>query len=119
MHDDRTRVMGQPEHPGNRPHGNMRLLIAGLIAVIVGLVLAIVVIASDGGDSDTGSAPETVTTLPTSEAETTEPTTTETTGTTETTEPTTTETSPTTTETTTETTPTSEEEDGSGGIEAP
>jgi cytoskeletal protein RodZ len=116
MHDDRTRVMGQPEHPGGRPHGNMRLLIAGLIAVIVGLVVAIVVIASDGGDGDATSAPETVTTLPTSEEETTEPTTTETT---ETTEPTTTETSPTTTETTTETTPTTEEEDGSGGIEAP
>ncbi|HET6570888.1 MAG TPA: hypothetical protein VFG58_05305 [Solirubrobacterales bacterium] len=53
MHDDPTRMMGQPEQPGgNRPHGNVRLLVAGLIAVIVGLAIAIVVIASnDGGES--------------------------------------------------------------------
>jgi cytoskeletal protein RodZ len=115
MHEDPTRIMGQPEDPGGRPHGNFRLLVAGLIAVIVGLVVAIIVIASDGGNGDTVSTPSEVTSLPTT-SETTEPTTT-----TETTEPTTTETSPTTT--TTETTPTTpteeEEEDGSGGIEAP
>lgn len=120
MHDDPTRVMGQPEEPGRpgggRPHGNTRLLIAGLIAVIAGLAVAIVVIASDGGgDSDTSP----VTTLPTTET-TTSPTTTEPT-TTETTEPTTTETTETTAPTETTTAPTTspeEEETGSGGIPA-
>jgi eukaryotic-like serine/threonine-protein kinase len=111
MHDDRTRVMGQPGGPGDRPHGNMRLLVAGLVAVIVGLLIAIVVIAGDG-DGETTSLPTEATTLPTATEETTEPT--ETTETTETTEPTATTTSPTTT---TETT--TEEEDESGGIEAP
>jgi cytoskeletal protein RodZ len=109
MHDDPTRAMRQPD-PGHRPHGNTRLLVAGLIAVIVGLVIAIVVIASDGDNGDS-----TVTTLSTTaETTTTEPTTTEPT-TTETTEPTTTE----TTETTTAppTVP-PEEESGSGGIPA-
>ena len=38
--------------PAERPHGNMRLLVAGLIAVIVGLVVAIVVIASDNGSGE-------------------------------------------------------------------
>ena len=58
MHDDPTRVMGQPpdrDGGGGRPHGNMRLLVAGLIAVIVGLVIAIIVIA--GGDSGGDSSP--------------------------------------------------------------
>ncbi|HEX6227868.1 MAG TPA: hypothetical protein VFZ41_00200 [Solirubrobacterales bacterium] len=107
MHDDPTRVMGDPG--GGRPHGNVRLLVAGLIAVIVGLVIAIVVIAGDNGED--GTAPTTEATLPT----TTEPTTT-----TDTTEPTTTTettTPPTTTETTT--VPEEAEEGGSGGIEAP
>lgn len=122
MHDDPTRVMGQPEEPGRpsggRPHGNTRLLIAGLIAVIAGLAVAIVVIASDGGgDSDTSP----VTTLPTTaETTTTSPTTTEPT-TTETTAPTTTETTETTETTDTTTAPTTspeEEETGSGGIPA-
>jgi cytoskeletal protein RodZ len=118
MHDDPTRVMGQPEEPGRpgggRPHGNTRLLIAGLIAVIAGLAVAIVVIASDGGDSDTPP----VTTLPTTaETTTTSPTTTEPT-TTETTEPTTTETTETTETTTAPTTSPEEEETGSGGIPA-
>ena len=33
MHDDPTRVMGQGPHEpgGGRPHGNMRLLVAGLV----------------------------------------------------------------------------------------
>ena len=48
MHEDPTRMMrtddGEPPH---RPHGNIRLVIAGLIAVIVGLVIAIIVIAGE------------------------------------------------------------------------
>lgn len=118
MHDDRTRVMGQPEHPGGPPHGNMRLLVAGLIAVIVGLVIAIAVIAGSDGDGDTTAIPPEATTLPTTTEETTT-TSEETTGEetepeeTETTDSTTTTTSPTTTEETTT------EEDDSGGIEAP
>ena len=112
MHEDPTRMMGQPEH--HKPHGNMRLLIAGLIAVIVGLAIAIVVIAGDNGDSTTA----TVTSL---SSETTGSSTGTTTGSTTgtTTSPATTETttSP-TTETTTTTSPT-EEENGSGGIGAP
>jgi cytoskeletal protein RodZ len=115
MHEDPTRMMSQPDP--QRPHGNMRLLVAGLIAVIVGLAVAIVVIA---GDSDDG-ATSTVTTAPTETAPTTETTTG---STTETTEPTTTETTETTTTepttTTTPTTPTDEEEGpGSGGVPAP
>jgi len=110
MNEDPTRMMGQPE-PDHHPHGNMRLLVAGLVAVIVGLVIAILVIA---GSDDGGTS--TVTTAP---SETTTSSSTETTGsTTETTSPTTTETtSPTTTETTTTAPP--EEENGSGGIGAP
>ena len=51
MHDDPTRIMRNPDDDGRRggggpgggrPHGNMRLLVACLIAVIVGLVIAIV-----------------------------------------------------------------------------
>ena len=37
MHEDPTRMMRQPDDRA-QPHGNMRLLVAGLIAVIVGLV---------------------------------------------------------------------------------
>ena len=55
MHDDPTRIMGQPGDPGHRPHGNMRLLVACLVAVIVGLVVAILVIASDDGGGETTS----------------------------------------------------------------
>lgn len=118
MHDDPTRVMGQPEDPGGgRPHGNMRLLVAGLIAVIVGLVVAIVVIASSGDGEDTTSSLPAITTEPTTETETSEPTTTETTQT-ETTEPTTEETTAETTTTAPSTTPEEEEETGSGGIPA-
>jgi hypothetical protein len=115
MHDDPTRIMGQPEQPGRQPHGNMRLLVAGLVAVIVGLVVAIVVIASgSGGDSaSTRSAVFT-------EVEPTESSTAESTGETPTestaTEPTTTGS---TTEPTTTAPPTAtEEENGSGGIPA-
>ena len=120
MHDDPTRLMGRPEDPDHRPHGNMRLLVAGLIAVIVGLLIAVVVIAGDDGGSDTvptvPSEATTLTTEPdTTEPATTEPTETETTETTETTTPTETTTTP--TETTTA--PPPEEEGGSGGIEAP
>jgi cytoskeletal protein RodZ len=115
VHDDRTRVMGQPGDPEGRPHGNTRLLVAALIAVIAGLLIAIFVIAGDNGDGDTTSVPSEVTTLPTATEETTEPTTTtETTETTDTTDATTTSPTTTTTETTTAT-----EEDESGGIEAP
>jgi cytoskeletal protein RodZ len=113
MHEDPTRLMGQPDDQS--PHGNMRLLVAGLIAVIVGLVIAILVIANDDSGSGTTSTPATVTT-------TTEPTTDSTTETTtgSTTETTTsTETEPTTTEETTTTTPPPEEENPSGGIGAP
>ena len=119
MHDDPTRMMGRPEDPDHHPHGNMRLVVAGLIAVIVGLVIAIFVIAGDDGGSDTTatSASET-TTLPTETTETTTNATTETTPTTTETTPTeTTETTPTTTEASPPTT--APEEGGSGGIEAP
>ena len=109
MHDDPSRQSGQPEHPGGRPHGNMRLLVAGLIAVIVGLVVAIAVIAGNDGDSAT-SVPA-ITTLPSTGATTGTGTTTDTTsgGT-----PT-----PTTSTTTGTTPPTSTDEDGSGGLEVP
>src|SRR5829696_6891592 len=76
MHDDPTRLMGRPEDPDHRPHGNMRLLVAGLIAVIVGLLIAVVVIAGDDGGSDTvPTVPSEATTL-TTEPDTTEPATT-------------------------------------------
>jgi eukaryotic-like serine/threonine-protein kinase len=127
MHDDPTRTMGQPEPPGEpgagRSRGNMRLLIAGLIAVIVGLLVAIVVIASDsGGGASTSTVnvapgyPGTVTegktgSTPTkTESTSTEPTTTE---------PTTTESTEATTTESTEAEPPPEEENGSGGIGAP
>jgi cytoskeletal protein RodZ len=109
MHDDPTRMMGRPEDPHHRPHGNMRLVIAGLVAVIVGLVIALIVVANDNG-GETASTPPELTTPPATE--TTSPTTTTTT------EPTTTTTTePTTTETTTS--PETGEEGGSGGVEAP
>jgi cytoskeletal protein RodZ len=116
VHDDPTRVMGQPEPDGGRPHGNIRLLVAGLIAVIVGLLIAIFVIA--GGDDGDG---ETVGTPLESTTEATEPTTTETTEseTSETTAPETTETTEPTTPTTPEESVTPEEGGGSGGIEVP
>ena len=56
MNEDPTRLMGQPDDrvpDGHKPHGNMRLLVACLIAVIVGLVIAVVVIA---GSDDSGSS---------------------------------------------------------------
>ena len=56
MHEDPTRLMGQPEDrgpDGHKPHGNMRLLVACLVAVIVGLVVAVIVIA---GNDDSGSS---------------------------------------------------------------
>ena len=53
MHDDPTRMMGRPGDPeGPRGHGNMRLVVAGLIAVIVGLAIAIAVIANGDGSDD-------------------------------------------------------------------
>ena len=58
MHEDPTRMMrtDDDDPDGHRPHGNMRLLVACLIAVIVGLVIAVVVIAdSDSGDSSTAT----------------------------------------------------------------
>ena len=68
MHEDPTRLMGQPEDrgpDGHKPHGNMRLLVACLVAVIVGLVIAVIVIAgSDDSGSSTASSSESVTTLP-------------------------------------------------------
>jgi cytoskeletal protein RodZ len=112
MHEDPTRMMGQPDH--DKPHGNMRLLVAGLIAVIVGLVIAVVVIAGDSGDNTTSTMTSVPSETTSSSTETTTGSSTETT-----TSPTTTETtSPTTTETTT-TAPPTEEENGSGGIGAP
>ena len=51
MHEDPTRMMRQPDE--HKPHGNVRLLIAGLVAVIVGLIVAVVVIASSGGSDTT------------------------------------------------------------------
>jgi cytoskeletal protein RodZ len=115
VHDDRTRVMGQPEHPGGRPNGNVRLLVAGLIAVIVGLVIAVVVIADSDDGGDATSIPTQATSPPTSEEETTTEETTSEETTTEETE--TTESTATSPTTTTETTTT--DEDDSGGIEAP
>lgn len=117
MHDDPTRIMGQPGDPEHRPHGNVRLLVAGLIAVIVGLVVAIAVIASDGDSGETTPSVPTTTTEPMTDETTTEPTTTDSTETeTETTEPMTDET---TTETTAPPPGTpGEEETGSGGIPA-
>jgi eukaryotic-like serine/threonine-protein kinase len=118
VHEDPTRMMRQPDDDG-RPHGNMKLLVAGLVAVIAGLVIAIVVIAgNDGGDSTPAATTAPIETTSTGgQTDTgTETTTGSTTETTETTAPTTTET--TTTEPTT-TTPPSEEENGSGGIGAP
>jgi hypothetical protein len=120
MHDDPTRMMGQPEQPGepggNRPHGNVRLLVAGLIAVIVGLVIAIFVIASN----DSGESASTVTTevLP-SETSATEPA--PTTGESTATEPTTGEEEESGETTTSEPTTAPEEEaeeNGSGGVPA-
>ena len=67
MHEDPTRMIRpEPEGPGGgRPHGNMRLLVACLVAVIVGLVIAIVVIAGNGnGGSSTPSSPTTTTRTP-------------------------------------------------------
>src|ERR1044072_5096614 len=96
MHDDPTRIMGQPGDPDRRPRGNMRLLVAGLIAGIVGLVGARGVIAFHTAGAGTTCraaathAPPTTRTTESSGEETTpEPTTTEST---ETTESTTTET---------------------------
>jgi cytoskeletal protein RodZ len=111
MHDDPTRTMGQPD-PGHRPPGNARLLVAGLIAVIAGLLVAIVVIASDGGNGESISTPSAITTESTTTAQST------------TTEPSTETTSSTTTPTSAETTTTApttsgEEENGSGGIGVP
>jgi len=117
MHEDPTRMMRQPDDDGHRPRGNTRLLIAGLIAVIAGLIVAVVVIASRG---DSGTSTSTVTTLPSETGSTTETTTGSTTETTTST-PTETTTSETTTapEETTTTTAPPEEENGSGGIGAP
>ena len=120
MNEDPTRMMRRPDD--HNPHGNMRLVVAGLVAVILGLVIAIAVISSGGEDDETGSIPATVTMVPPTETtETTEDTTADTTEETTSTETDTTETTPTdTTTTTTETTTAPEEEDdGSGGIEAP
>lgn len=122
MHDDPTRIMGQPEpgRPGDgRSPGNMRLLIAGLIAVIVGLVVAILVIASNdnGGEGSAGSSAITSESQPTETSAPSTQTTTESPSTS--TEPSTGE------ETTAEPTTTSpstapeEEENGSGGLSAP
>jgi cytoskeletal protein RodZ len=114
MHEDPTRMMRQPDD--HQPRGNTRLLVAGLIAVIVGLVLAVVVIANSGGSGTTS----TVTKIPSETGSTTETTTgstTETTTSTPTETTTTSETTTTPTETTTTTPP--EEENGSGGIGAP
>jgi hypothetical protein len=108
--------MGQPPDDGGdgRPRGNLRLLVAGLIAVIVGLVIAIIVIAGDDGGSDTVPTPTELSTLPTESAPPTE-----------TTETTTEEMTDEAGQETEETTPTTEapeeagEEGGSGGLEAP
>ena len=123
MHEDPTRLMAPDDRgpDGHRPHGNMRLLVACLVAVIVGLVVAVVVIA--GGDGDNGTTASSTESAPTTATETTEstgttePTTTTDETTTESTETTTPTTEEPTTTTTTPTTP--PEEGGSGGIEAP
>ena len=63
MHEDPTRLMGPEGHgpDGGQPRGNMRLLVAGLIAVIVGLIVAVVVIAgNDNGNVSTASTSESV-----------------------------------------------------------
>jgi hypothetical protein len=56
VHDDPTRMMptegGEPprrQRPPQRPRGNMRLVVAGLCAVIFGLFIAILVGSGGGG----------------------------------------------------------------------
>ena len=62
MSDQRTRVMSQGTGGQGGPHDgrrHMRYLVGGLIAVIIGLVIAIVVIAgNDGGTQENTGAPE-------------------------------------------------------------
>jgi cytoskeletal protein RodZ len=102
--------------PGEPPRQGLsrgvKVVIGVLVAAVLGLGVALAVVASD----DDEPATSVVTSQPTTtEPTTTEPTTTEPT----TTEPTTTTTTEPTTDTTTTTTETDTETDGSGGTEAP
>jgi cytoskeletal protein RodZ len=114
MHEDPTRRMDVPPPPGEPPRQGLsrgvKVAIGVLVAAVLGLGVALAVVASD----DDEPATSTVTSQPT----TTTPTTTEPTTTTTPTEPTTTTTEPTTDTTTTKDTTTTET-DGSGGTEAP
>ena len=69
----------EPDPDGGRPRGNMRLLVACLIAVIVGRVIAVIVIAgNDNGSSPSSSSTESISTETSSESTqttSTEPTT--------------------------------------------
>jgi cytoskeletal protein RodZ len=129
MHDDPTRVM-PPGDGGNQgrnqpPQGGLtpgvKFAIALLVAAVLGLGIALAVIASDNGDSSsTASTPPTSTTPSTTTPTTTTQPTTTTTSTTSTTSPSTstasTSTSTTTTTTTTSTGTTTHPGNGSGGV---
>jgi cytoskeletal protein RodZ len=97
-----------PGEPGQGLSRGVKVAIGVLVAAVLGLAVALAVVAFD---DDEGPA-STVTSQPTTTPTTTEPTTTTTS------QPTTTTTEP-TTNTTTTTTQTVTETDGSGGIEAP
>jgi hypothetical protein len=107
--------MEVPPPPGEPPRQGLsrgvKAAIGVLVAAVLGLGVALAVVASD----DDEPATSTVTSQPTTTPTTTEPTTTEPT----TTEPTTTTTTEPTTDTTATTTGTATETDGSGGTEAP
>jgi hypothetical protein len=107
--------MDVPPPPGEPPRQGLsrgvKVAIGVLVAAVLGLGVALAVVASD----DDEPATSIVTSQPTTTPTTTEPTTTEPT----TTEPTTTTATEPTTDTTTTTTETTTETDGSGGTEAP
>jgi cytoskeletal protein RodZ len=107
--------MDVPPPPGEPPRQGLsrgvKVAIGVLVAAVLGLGVALAVVASD----DEEPATSVVTSQPTTTPTTTEPTTTEPT----TTEPTTTTTTEPTTDTTETATETTTETDGSGGTEAP
>jgi hypothetical protein len=107
--------MDVPPPPGEPPRKGLsrgvKVAIGVLVAAVLGLGVALAVVASDDDEPATSIVTSQPTTTPTTTEPTTEPTTTEPTTDTTTTEP--------TTDTTTTTTETATETDGSGGTEAP